>query len=226
MNDERSPRGEDTRERIKQAARRLFAGQGLDAVSIRDITTAAGQKNAGSVNYYFRSKEALIAELIAETAAVVEVERNRRVDAMEAAGGPRSLREVLAILVGLPSDETMARMGGDAASAFLDRVMSSHRELLFEAIHFDLDTATRRCLAHLRRMLPELPPLVLAQRLRLAMLHAFAALSSRALAAKSPELWPAEWTGAIAHENLIDTLEGMLRQPPSAETLALLPPEG
>ncbi|MCF4167253.1 TetR/AcrR family transcriptional regulator [Zavarzinia compransoris] len=224
MIEERSPRGEDTRERIKQAALRLFAEQGIDAVSIRDITRAAGQKNAGSVNYYFRSKEALIGELIADTAAVIEVERNRRVDAMEAAGGPRTLRDVLAILVEMPSGETLGAVG-ETGNVFLDQVMASHRELLFEAIHIDLDTATRRCLVHLRRLLPDLPPLIMTHRLRLAMLHAFAFLSSRALAERAPAFWPPDWTGAMAHQNLIDTLEGMLAQPPSPETLALLPDE-
>lgn len=223
MTDERSPRGEDTRDRIKQAARRLFADLGIDAVSIRDITKAAGQKNAGSVNYYFRSKEALIAELIAETAAVVEVARNRRVDAMEAAGGPYTIREVLTILVNVPPEDARDLPGGqDDGVAFLRRVMASHAELMFEAIHIDLDSATRRCLAHLRRMLPPMPPLILNQRLRIAILQAFSVLSSRVQAERAPALWPAGWNEDLAHQNLIDTLEGMLRQPPSPETLALL----
>jgi DNA-binding transcriptional regulator YbjK len=43
-----------TRQRIKRAARRLFALKGVDAVAVRDILAAAGQKNASSLNYLFR----------------------------------------------------------------------------------------------------------------------------------------------------------------------------
>ncbi|MFA5122390.1 TetR/AcrR family transcriptional regulator [Zavarzinia sp.] len=221
MTDDHSPRGGDTREKIKQAARRLFAERGIDAVSIRDITKAAGQKNAGSVNYYFRSKEALIGELIADVAAIVEVERNRRVDAMEAAGGPHDMREVLAVLIDLsPLEDEVAPIGEDAIR-FMKRVMASHSELLFEAIHFDLDTATRRCVAHLRRLMPAMPPVVVGLRIRLAMLLAFAGLSSREAAVVSPDLWPAGWTAPVADANLIDALEGLLTQPPSAEAINL-----
>lgn len=216
MLDERSTRGEDTRDRIKQAARRLFADRGLDAVSIRDITREAGQKNAGSVNYYFRSKEALIAELITDIAAVLEVGRNRRVDAMEAAGGPAGMGEVLDILLDL-SDRTSDGIPADGRR-FIDRVMASHSEMLFEAIHIDLDTATRRCVAHLRRMMPALPEVIVAQRIRLAMLQAFAFISSRASALASPGLWPDGWPDELARRNLIDGLEGLLRAPMSEET--------
>lgn len=56
----------DTRHNIKVAARRLFAEHGLEAVTVRQIVAAAGAKNGGSLNYYFKSKEGLILELINE----------------------------------------------------------------------------------------------------------------------------------------------------------------
>ena len=49
-----------TRERIIDAAERLFADRGFDLVSLRDITSDAGA-NVASVNYHFGSKENLIA---------------------------------------------------------------------------------------------------------------------------------------------------------------------
>lgn len=216
MFDERSTRGEDTRDRIKQAARRLFASHGIDAVSIRDITREAGQKNAGSVNYYFRSKEALIAELITDIASWVEVYRNRRVDAMEAAGGPRAMRDVLEILVDL-SDAATEGLPDDSR-AFIERVMASHNEMLFEAIHIDLDTATRRCIGHLRRLMPPLPEPLAGQRIRFAMLQAFGFIASQEKAKAAPALWPEGWTHESARQNLIDGLEGLLLAPLSAVT--------
>jgi TetR/AcrR family transcriptional regulator, regulator of cefoperazone and chloramphenicol sensitivity len=51
-----------TRERLLDTAERLFAGRGFAGTSVREITDAAGA-NLGAVNYYFRSKENLYAEV-------------------------------------------------------------------------------------------------------------------------------------------------------------------
>jgi AcrR family transcriptional regulator len=51
----------ETRERILEAAQRLFSERGLDATSVRDITSDAGC-NVAAVNYHFGSKENLYVE--------------------------------------------------------------------------------------------------------------------------------------------------------------------
>ena len=86
-----------TRERIKRAARRLFALNGVDAVAVRDIIAAAGQKNASALNYYFGSKEGLIETLIGDALAIAHARWDAALDALEAAGGPRTIREVVEI---------------------------------------------------------------------------------------------------------------------------------
>ncbi len=48
-----------TKAAVLATAERLFAEQGLRAVSVRDITAAAGV-NLASVNYHFGSKDALV----------------------------------------------------------------------------------------------------------------------------------------------------------------------
>ncbi len=58
----------DTRERILDAAERLFCDRGFDRTSVREITDAAGA-NLGAINYYFRSKASLYAEVFARRAA-------------------------------------------------------------------------------------------------------------------------------------------------------------
>ena len=94
-----------TRERIKRAARRLFALNGIDAVSVRDIVREAGGKNVPALNYYFGSKEELIETLIRDALAAANARWDEALSALEAAGGPNSVREVVEILVlrGLPA---------------------------------------------------------------------------------------------------------------------------
>ena len=50
----------DTRSRILDVAEALFGEQGLDRVSIRDITRTA-RVNLAAIDYHFGSKEELIA---------------------------------------------------------------------------------------------------------------------------------------------------------------------
>jgi len=57
--DEQDP----TRDRILQSALEIFADRGFKATTVRDICTHAGV-NVASVNYYFRSKEALYREVL------------------------------------------------------------------------------------------------------------------------------------------------------------------
>lgn len=62
-----------TRDRLLAAGRRLFARDGFEGASIRDITGEAGA-NLGAVTYHFGSKEALYHEVLR---GVLEPLRNR-----------------------------------------------------------------------------------------------------------------------------------------------------
>ena len=53
----------NTKDRILDAAERLFAHKGIEATSLRNITAEAGV-NLAAVNYHFQSKEALQIETI------------------------------------------------------------------------------------------------------------------------------------------------------------------
>jgi AcrR family transcriptional regulator len=64
----------NTRDRIMQTAEALFAEDGFDAVSMRDITALA-RVNLASINYHFGSKMALLAEVVASRANVLVEQR-------------------------------------------------------------------------------------------------------------------------------------------------------
>ena len=57
-----------TRERLVEVAGRLFARNGFNGVSVRDIVREA-EANLGAVTYHFGSKEALFAEIVARKLA-------------------------------------------------------------------------------------------------------------------------------------------------------------
>jgi AcrR family transcriptional regulator len=65
-------RGEATRELLLQTAERLFAERGIEAVPLRDIGAAAGQRNNVAVQYHFGDRETLVREVARYRAAFVE----------------------------------------------------------------------------------------------------------------------------------------------------------
>lgn len=63
----------DTKTKILDTARKLFADRGFDGVSVRDITGAAGV-NISMISYYFGGKEGLYEEILqGEFASIMEV---------------------------------------------------------------------------------------------------------------------------------------------------------
>ena len=90
---------EETKNQIKAAALMLFARHGVDAVTVQQIVTAAGQRNNAALHYHFGSKEELIRQLVVDGAAVLEERRRVMLQMIEARGGPASVREILNVLV-------------------------------------------------------------------------------------------------------------------------------
>lgn len=73
--------GRSTRERILDLAELLFAERGFHAVSIREITAAAGV-DVALVNYHFGSKQLLFESVFMRRAEVLNSERMRRLEAV------------------------------------------------------------------------------------------------------------------------------------------------
>jgi AcrR family transcriptional regulator len=87
-------RGE-ARERIVEAAEKLFAVDGYDAVSFRRLTSAAGV-SVSAIHYHFGSKEAVLSEIFARRAALLTMRRLELLAAARRYGGePLSLESIL-----------------------------------------------------------------------------------------------------------------------------------
>jgi len=68
-----------TRDKLLDVAEQLFAKDGFDNVSIKDITDLANTRLA-SINYYFDTKENLFDEVIKRRAHILSAERLRALD--------------------------------------------------------------------------------------------------------------------------------------------------
>jgi AcrR family transcriptional regulator len=153
------------REQISLAARRLFARHGVDGVTLRQIVDASGQKNHGSVSYYFGTKETLVRELVAEGAMLIDTRRNELLDKIEAASGSFGIADIVDVLV-YPSVGLASEIGGgdDNYISFAFMLMLNHRELFMAAVGERWNSGYTRCLEHLRRLMPDIPPEMKNQR--------------------------------------------------------------
>lgn len=211
-----------TRDLLKLAARRLFAHRGLDGVSVRDIVLAAGQRNSGSLHYYFGTKENLARELVSDGAKLIDQRRNGQLDDIERAGGPRRLREIIEVLVWPSTGLAGERGEEDTYIRFITILQMSHRQLFLDALEGRWASGYERCLVHIRRLLKDIDPVILTQRLVFMSLYMRAAMSSREAALEAGSQSHHFWSAEITMQNLIDTIEGILCPAPSRQTRSAL----
>ncbi|MGO9874782.1 MAG: TetR/AcrR family transcriptional regulator [Acidimicrobiia bacterium] len=72
----------NTRDKLLDAAARLFAERGIDNVSLAEIVRCAGQRNASALHYHFGSRDAVLVALLERHVPDI---RLRRLELLEAA---------------------------------------------------------------------------------------------------------------------------------------------
>jgi AcrR family transcriptional regulator len=149
----------DTRERILDAAERLFMAHGYDGTSMRQITGEAAV-NLAAVNYHFGSKEALMKEVFRRRLGWLNEERMRVLDEMEAAAGGNALKpsQIVDAFFG-----TLLRMGSDEARGgmtflrLLGRTLTEPSEFIRTILSDEYATLSDRYKNALFRALPDVP---------------------------------------------------------------------
>ena len=202
-------RARATREAILDAAERLFAEHGLDNVSHRQISAAAGQGNNAAVNYHFGTAADLLEAIVERHTAAVEQLRARQLAATE---GSQDLRDWLDCLV-RPTAQHLEGLGSPTWYARLSAQLATdprRHALVVEQV------MRSQVLSHivqgLQACLPELPEPVRVERsdmMRLLSVHVFAERES-ALAEGRP---PARASWSQCADGLIDALIGLWTAP-------------
>lgn len=107
----------DVPDALIRAAERLFAERGSDAVSLREINTAAGATNASAIQYHFGDRRGLVRAVLAKHEVAIERRRHALLDAYEARLAP-DVRALAAALVEPLADE----LGVDGGPGYLQLV--------------------------------------------------------------------------------------------------------
>lgn len=146
------------REAILVAAEELFATNGFNAVSVRDIAQAAGA-NPGSVTYHFKTKDGLLLEIYRRHCAPMNL---RRSELLAAAKRVRDLQDRLEAIVrayvvpAFTSGSDLA--GGGARFTRLRAVMSAEgNEVARKIIAQTFDDTSHAFIDAVHESLPHIP---------------------------------------------------------------------
>jgi len=137
--------GRATRERLMILAERMFAEDGIEAVSLRAIGQAAGQRNNNVVQYHFGDRTTLVGAIYAFRSAQLDARRSALLAAHRGAGAPDDARTSLRILLqphveSIPDDDNffvpfLARLVfdrgsiADASAVAAQPFMGAHNQL-------------------------------------------------------------------------------------------------
>ncbi len=199
---------EPARRQLLDASLRLFAAQGIAAVSLREIRLAAKQRNAGALHYHFGSKEGLLRALLEQELPLL-VTRRRALLAAATAAAPGNLRPVAAVFV-LPFAEMATGTEHERAVVRLIDQLHGDVSLSFSQIS-DLvgDTAIGAASDLVRARLTGIPDDILSERIAVAnsiFLHAAALRASGGSRERRLD-------DNAFRENLVDMFHGALIAP-------------
>jgi len=201
-----------TRDRLKSAAMRLFSIHGIDGVTVRDIVAEAGAKNGASLHYYFRTKDDLIRELVVDAAKRSDRARNVRLDRLEAQGGPKSIVDIVRLIVEVETiDKSDPDQGGPLPIGFghmrfVVAMQFNHRKMFLDAIGDRWNKSYLRCIKHLRRLMSPIPAPIVNQKLVFMALFLNTALAAREAAFEGDPAGGKLWAQPAALDNLVDTI--------------------
>ena len=210
-----APRGHATREAILDAAERLFAEHGLDNVSHRQISTAAGQGNNAAVSYHFGTSADLVEAIVERHAAAVEQLRAQQLAHVEGSGDVYDWVDCLVRPTAQHLQDLQDRLNPGAStwyarlSAQLATDPRRHVLVVERALR---SPALRTIVEGLQGCLPDLPAAVRAERnaaVRLLSVHVFAERESALAEGRAPAR--ASWSECA--DGLVDALVGLWLAP-------------
>ncbi len=150
-----------TRDKLLEAAGRVFADRGYDAATVREICRRAGA-NVAAVNYHFRDKQGLYAQVLVRMAGAAQIERMRAT--LDQSAPPEEIlrRVIKARLHGLSADHlpdwhfrivarefsqptpAMSRMIDKVSRPLYERLL----DLIGQIIHLPADDEKTRLCTH------------------------------------------------------------------------------
>ncbi len=214
------PSKQATRQLLIFAGEKLFAEEGIDAVSLRQVNHAAGQKNSSASHYHFGSKEGLIQAIYdfrMERVNARRLELNAQIEAKGKTGDVRALVEAIVY----PIVEEMYEKDAEHYIQFMAQATSHPANYVRSLPESAYAGGLQQTVSMLRKTSPDLPPDIFGQRFGLLIattIHALADYNQI-----MPDSMARTKDGMVTYvSNLVDMLAGAFVAPVSQDTDAAL----
>ncbi|MFN3339722.1 MAG: TetR family transcriptional regulator [Dietzia sp.] len=155
----------DAKTAMIEVAEKLIGERGLDDVSMRDVATAAGQRNNSAVQYHFGSRDGLILQVLRRRLVALDADRKKRLAAADEQGLGADLSTLVQVLFEPIVELLRAQPEATYYARFLQRVGPVMAPGIPEA---ELRTATDDVVVRLIDVLSHLPRRVAFERIDLA----------------------------------------------------------
>ena len=210
--------GAGTRDALLEQGALLFARDGIDAVTARQLHAAIGARNESALHYHFGGRDGLVTEILRIHLEAVEERRRPLVEAIEAEGRAHDLRALAHALARPMADD----LGDPVGRAHLRIVAQlSHPALAYEVPFRVVDAPAGAAVARwLATALHDLPSPIRRERLAALRGQLVGLFGQRAQVldeAPRPTVLPSD---DLFVENLLDVVVAGLGVAPSPATLA------
>ncbi len=152
---------------LLMTAERLFADEGLEAVSTRKVAREAGQKNHSALQYHFGDKEGLISAILDYRLKPINQLREKRIHQLEARSRLATVNEIVAAFVEPFSEQLRNPPEQTAYLSLLAQLFSYRRGRELYTKHSGLSRVLHGVSQQLVKRLPDCPLPVLHMRLQL-----------------------------------------------------------
>lgn len=205
-----------TRDALLEQGALLFAREGVDRVTARQLHDAIGARNESALHYHFGGKTGLVQEILRIHFAAIEARRAQFVTAIAAEDRTTDLRALVHALAAPMAASLESPLGRAHLRIVAQR---SHPALAYQSPFRAVEAPAGQAVARwLREALEELPDVIREERfasLRVQLVSLFAAR------ARLLDDGPAGHTrNDVFVNNLIDMLVAGLSAVPSPETIA------
>ena len=197
---------------LKQAAMKLFAERGVDGVTVREIASAAGQKNHGAVGYHFGSKSELIRALVVDGAKLIDERRKAELARFEAGGGEPALDDVVRTLI-FPSIGLSEPGEEECYNRFIVLFAMTHRDRFMDALAGQWNTGFQACIRLLRAHMSHLVPRLQTERIVFIEAYLGAVLSARETRLADETRPHSIWSTTDVLDHLAHTICAIVRAP-------------
>ena len=215
----KNPRSYDTQQALMRSVEHIAAQKGLENISIREILTAAKQKNESALQYHFKNLSGLLTAVRIDRAREIDEARKLQIEKLTQTSASLSLRQICEIMVMPPFRLAKAspsfRNYIKAFSHEMAYLNESSRKKFFRQ---RMGHSSAALLGLLKAAIPHLDEQLFDIRIQHALKLTSTAMSSHA---QMPGAFRGKST-EIFIQTLIDSLEGLLSAPVSTATQSAL----